>query len=108
MDGWTALTMAAREGHADTLTALLRAGTKVNAPEGGNTALFWAAIHDHKEAVSVLAGERSGLRPNMPTNRPEIQHSRLEAQRICTSTRGRENDGAGVYGTFSGDKPPNW
>ena len=61
----------------------------MNAPEGGNTALFWAAIHDHKEAVSVLAGERSGLRPNMPTNRPEIQHSRLEAQRICTSTRGR-------------------
>src|SRR5258708_4381852 len=48
MDGWTALTMAAREGHLDAAQVLLRSGAKVDTPEGGgNTALYWAAFNDH-------------------------------------------------------------
>jgi ankyrin repeat protein len=54
-DGWTPLTMAAREGDTQIIALLLRCGAAVDQPEGGgNTALFWASFYDKPSAVKQL------------------------------------------------------
>jgi ankyrin repeat protein len=54
-DGWTALTIAAREGNVDAVNLLIAEGVDVNKLEGGgNSALFWAVYYGHEEVVSLL------------------------------------------------------
>lgn len=54
-DGWTALTIAAREGNVGMVNLLIDQGSDVNQLEGGgNSALFWAVYYGHEEVVSIL------------------------------------------------------
>lgn len=54
-DGWTALTVAARDGNLNAVILLLDEGADINKLEGGgNSALFWAVYYDHEDVVSVL------------------------------------------------------
>ena len=54
-DGWTALTVAAREGNVRAVNLLIEEGVDVNKQEGGgNSALFWAVYYGHEEVVSAL------------------------------------------------------
>jgi len=54
-DGWTALSVAAREGHYDVVVFLLGKGADINALEdGGNSALFWAAFSGNIKIVNLL------------------------------------------------------
>ena len=56
-EGQTVLMTAARTGNADAVTLLLARGANPNASEQwlGETALMWAAAHDHAAAVRALA-----------------------------------------------------
>lgn len=54
-DGWTPLSVAAREGRLDAVRLLTTKGADVNAEEGGgNTPLFWAAYYGHLDVVEYL------------------------------------------------------
>lgn len=54
-DGWTPLTVAAREGHIEVVRLLVKSGADINAEEGGgNTPLFWAAYYGHAPVVEYL------------------------------------------------------
>jgi ankyrin repeat protein len=54
-DGWTALSVASKNGNKATVEFLLRQGADVNRLEGGgNSALFWATYYDHPGVVEVL------------------------------------------------------
>lgn len=61
-DGWTALTVAAREGHLEIVELLLKSGAQVNLMEdGGNTALFWAAYSGHENIVQYLLEQKADV-----------------------------------------------
>ena len=54
-DGWTALTISARNGNADVTTMLIEQGADVNRLEGGgNSPLFWAVYYEHIDVVNIL------------------------------------------------------
>lgn len=54
-DGWTALTIAARDGNANVVNLLIAKGVDVNRLEGGgNSPLFWAVYYGHEDVVSLL------------------------------------------------------
>jgi ankyrin repeat protein len=60
-DGWTALTIASREGNINAVNLLIDEGVDINRLEGGgNSALFWAVYYGHEDIVSVLL--RNGAR----------------------------------------------
>ena len=60
-EGSTALHLAAKEGHAGVVVALLEAGADINARDGaGNTALCLASEAGHVGVVSELIGGLSG------------------------------------------------
>ena len=61
-DGWTALTVAAREAHYETVKQLLKRGANVNTKEGGgHTPLFWAREYKRQAVIDLLreAGGRA-------------------------------------------------
>jgi ankyrin repeat protein len=55
LDGWTALTIAAREGKPNVVKWLLNNGADINLSEGGgNTPLFWAKESGNKELMTII------------------------------------------------------
>ena len=54
-DGWTALTIASRNGDLSMVKWLLKNSANIDQPEGGgNTALFWASFYGHVEVAKFL------------------------------------------------------
>lgn len=71
-DGWTALTISAREGHIDVVEYLLNHGADINTPEsGGNSPMFWAAFGGHVEIVKLLLDR--GTDATRKCSRPRCQ-----------------------------------
>ena len=62
-DGWTALIMAAKEGHERIVRQLLDAGAEANPPEVGHTALRGAAIGGHIRCVQILLCAKASSSP---------------------------------------------
>lgn len=54
-DGWTALTVAARDGNIQAVNLLIEEGADINRLEGGgNSPLFWAVYYGHEDVVATL------------------------------------------------------
>jgi ankyrin repeat protein len=54
-DGWTALTVAARDGNVSAVNLLIEKGADINKLEGGgNSPLFWAVYYGHEDMVATL------------------------------------------------------
>src|SRR5690606_20844862 len=62
-EGETVLMTAARTGNAQIVHALVEHGADTEAREGfyGETALIWAVVEDHAEAVKVLLDAGAGV-----------------------------------------------
>ena len=54
-DGWTALTVAARDGNVSAVNLLIERGADIDKLEGGgNSPLFWAVYYGHEDVVTTL------------------------------------------------------
>jgi len=62
-EGWTPLSLAAKNGNLETVKTLIAAGADVNKAETtyGSTPLFMAARNGHLEVVRALVGARANL-----------------------------------------------
>jgi ankyrin repeat protein len=72
----TILMAAARAGARGVLELLLEAGADVNASEGvaGETALMWAALENHAEAVTLLVSKGANVNArSKPTTFPRLR-----------------------------------
>jgi ankyrin repeat protein len=74
-DGQTLLMLAARTGNAEILKRLIKWGGNVNAVErrNGTSAVMWAAIGDHAEAVQTLVA--AGADPNARSLETRYPHT---------------------------------
>ncbi|MBC6412392.1 MAG: ankyrin repeat domain-containing protein, partial [Hyphomonadaceae bacterium] len=69
--GMTPLHLAVQNGHAEAVTALVRAGAKVNARDGeGQTLLHWAVAYGTAETVTALIG--AGADPMARDNKGKL------------------------------------
>lgn len=60
-DGWTALTLAARDGNVSAVNLLIEKGADINRLEGGgNSPLFWAVYYGHEDVVATLLRHGAG------------------------------------------------
>ena len=77
-DGFTPLMIAARNGHTDTLRALLETpGIDVNITNGhGSNAMHYAAMYAHKECVEILRARDKELRATGSADKPKLYQSR--------------------------------
>lgn len=69
LTGWTALTLAAREGHTEIVNALINTGFdfcywEIDTRSKDKTALEWAAVNGHTEIVKTLIGAGADINDN--------------------------------------------
>lgn len=97
ISGYTALMLAAGNGHVDVVNALVaNSHIQINATNTyGNTALFFAASHDHMDIVKILLNHQANAQhrnTNYSTATEEAQkkgHTEM-AQFLASFTSNRE------------------
>jgi ankyrin repeat protein len=93
---------AARTGRPAAIELLLARGARVNAREGafGETALMWAAGHDHPEAVKVLMA--GGADPGLRSNLIELPKVKVDLATMVTTALPRGGMTALMYAARQG------
>jgi len=78
-DGWTALTVAARDGNVSAVNLLIEEGAGVNRLEGGgNSPLFWAVYYNHEDVVSTLLSRGAAIHNKCATCRDPMEVARAK------------------------------
>ncbi len=72
-DGDAPLHLAAIGGHAQSITALINAGAKVDLPNKVGATALWLTVHEgHVGAVTALLAAKASLMPERPSNTSRV------------------------------------
>ena len=73
-NGFTALILAAQNGHTPVIEILLENGAKIDLQnDDGITPLMWAALHDHTDAVKLLLAKGANPKIKSKTEKTALE-----------------------------------